>query len=181
MSQLDHLASPPERIETARLVLRPPTKRDAPVITEALGNYGVAQFLTPVQHPYTLSLAHQWLRTMPAAPVPGDATFMVELAGKGPIGCVALNKELGFWIAQPFWGQGFVTEAARALLGWHFAHSDAASVPCSAHYNNRASLAVQKKLGFTRTGISQRFSAAQNRLVEHIETTLTRGAFEARK
>lgn len=39
---------------------------------------------------------------------------------------------------------------------------------------NRASLAVQKKLGFTETGVSRMHCLARNEEVRHIDTTLTR-------
>jgi RimJ/RimL family protein N-acetyltransferase len=44
-------------------------------------------------------------------------------------------------------------------------------------YFNAASLAVQDKLGFTRTGIGKRICLAQNTDIDHIETELTRDAF----
>lgn len=167
-------------IETRRLRLRVPTLADAGAIAEGVGAYSVARYLTVVPHPYEPRMAAEWIATLPSEPTPDRAAFLVELAGRGVIGCVTIMDKLGFWIAQPFWGQGFVTEAAGALVHWHFAGSDE-PVRCGAHWDNKASLAVQKKLGFTEIGRTLRFVISQNRHIEHIDTRLTRPAYEARR
>jgi RimJ/RimL family protein N-acetyltransferase len=166
-------------IETRRLVLRQPTHDDVPSIVHWIGDYAVARYLTQVPHPYVPAMAEEWLATLPAEPSPRNATFAVVLPGKGVIGVVSLDSMLGYWIAQPFWGQGFVTEAAAALLHWHFDNCDVVSANCGAHFDNKASLAVQRNLGFAETHREMKFAVAQNRDVEHIWTSVTRDAFKA--
>jgi RimJ/RimL family protein N-acetyltransferase len=92
---------------------------------------------------------------------------------------VTLANELGFWLAQPYWGHGYMTEAALALLAWHFAKTSADAVRSSAHVGNERSLAVQRKLGFVERGTSIRHVRPLNREIEHVETVLTRDAFAA--
>lgn len=56
--------------------------------------------------------------------------------------------ELGFWIGRPFWGRGYITEAARALLARAFADLGMTAVRCGYYAGNVRSKRVQEKLGF---------------------------------
>lgn len=166
-------------IRTKRLVLRASRLDDAPCYALGVGEREVARWLTPVPWPYTLSMASDWLRQVPP-PTPEKALFIIELPGKGLIGCVSIINELGFWIARPHWGRGYVSEAAEALISWHFSGCQAEAITSSAHHNNFGSLRVQAKLGFVETGREMRFSQALQHNVEHVVTELTRSAWLAR-
>lgn len=160
-------------IRTERLILRESTLDDAPCYALGVGEYDVARFLTPVPYPYTLGMAIDWLRQAQPA-TPQRSMLIIELPGKGLIGCVSLIAELGYWIARPHWNRGYGTEAAAGLLDWHFSGTAAEAVTSSAHHNNIASLSVQKKLGFVPTGTEMRFSQTLQRNVNHVVTRLTR-------
>ncbi|MET3927859.1 GNAT family N-acetyltransferase [Devosia sp. 2618] len=166
-------------ITTERLILREPSLDDAPFYALGVGDYDVARFLTPVPYPYTLAMARDWLRQA-RPPTPEQSLLVIDLPGKGVIGCVSLLNELGFWVARPHWNRGYVTEAATALLDWHFADCDAEVVTSSAHHNNAASLAVQKKLGFVTTGREMRFSQCLQHNVDHVVSRLTRESWHMR-
>ena len=167
-------------LHTSRLILRPCRPDDAPCYALGVGEYDVARWLPSVPWPYTLPMATDFLRGA-TIPAPERAMFIIERPGKGLIGCMTLNSELGFWIARPHWGRGYVTEAASALIDWHFAGTDAEAIPCSAMHNNVASLRVQAKLGFTETRREMRFSQALQHNVELVVTTLTRSDWLARE
>ncbi|WP_375197960.1 GNAT family N-acetyltransferase, partial [Sphingobium sp.] len=70
--------------------------------------------------------------------------------------------ELGYWIARPYWGLGFATEAAQAVLGM----AKAAGVRDirAAHFiDNPASGNVLRKIGFRSTGrVERRFSLGRD-------------------
>lgn len=166
-------------LRTRRLILREPTLDDAPCYALALGDYEVARFLTPVPWPYTLSMAVDWLRQARPA-TPERSLLIIDLPGKGLIGCVSLLDELGLWIARPHWNRGYATEAATALLDWHFSRTEAEFVTSSAHHNNAASLALQDRLGFAPVGSEMRFSHTLQHNVEHVVTRLARADWMAR-
>ncbi|QQR36730.1 GNAT family N-acetyltransferase [Devosia oryziradicis] len=167
-------------IRTERLILRQPCLDDAPCYALGIGEYEVARFLTPVPYPYSLAMAVDWLRQARPA-TPQQSTLIIDLPGKGVIGCVSLLSELGFWIARPHWNKGYVTEAATALLDWHFAGCDRDVVMSSAHHDNLASLAVQKKLGFVPARREIRFSQTLQHNVDHVVTTLSRQDWQLRR
>mgnify|MGYP002625699215 CR=1 FL=1 len=56
--------------------------------------------------------------------------------------------ELGYWIAKPFWGQGLIPEAARALLRRAFDELGVETVWCGYYDGNGKSKRVQEKVGF---------------------------------
>lgn len=164
-------------IHTERLILREARIEDAPRYALGVGEYEVARFLTPVPYPYTLAMAVDWLRQAPP-PTPEKSMLVVDLPGAGLIGCVSLISELGYWIARPHWNRGYATEAAGALLDWHFAESAGGDVASSAHHDNGASLAVLARLGFLREGRQMRFSQTLQHNVEHVTLRLTRTAWQ---
>lgn len=160
-------------LHTSRLVLRPARPDDAPCFALGVSDFAVARWLTPLPFPFTLAMASDWLR----GPPPGHterALFIIDLPGKGLIGCVAIGQELGFWLARTHWGRGFGTEAASAVIDWHFARSNGDAILSSAHHDNRASLRLKAKLGFVETGRDMRFSHALQHNVSHVLTQLTR-------
>lgn len=87
----------------------------------------------------------------------------VEIAATGEcIGFVGLKEtdlepfiphrelEVGWRLAPEFWGNGFVTEAARAWLDFAFDQLDAPVVASFAVWNNVRSTAVMERLGMRR-------------------------------
>lgn len=56
--------------------------------------------------------------------------------------------ELGYWLGKPFWGRGYVPEAARAILEHAFTNLDMTTVWCGYYDGNNKSKRVQEKIGF---------------------------------
>lgn len=166
-------------LKTARLLLRQARPDDAPHFALGVSDFAVARWLTPLPFPFTLAMASDWLRNAPKAN--GDhALFIVDLPGRGLIGSVALGPELGFWIARPYWGRGYGSEAARAVINWHFGHSDA-DLRSSAQKDNHVSLRLKARLGFVQEGGDMRFSHALQHNVSHVLTKLTRESWVGRE
>jgi Acetyltransferase (GNAT) domain len=64
------------------------------------------------------------------------------------------DPELGYWIGLPYWGRGYVTEAARALIDHAFGALGCALLTSRARVSNPASRRVLEKCGFQWTGVS---------------------------
>ena len=56
--------------------------------------------------------------------------------------------ELGYWLGKPFWGRGYVPEAAREILRRAFEALGMTTVWCGYYDGNAKSKRVQEKLGF---------------------------------
>lgn len=88
-----------------------------------------------------------------------QGTYAVTLRKTGePIGSVGLvssaltrpgELELGYWIAVPHWGHGYVGEASEALLQYAFEELRCPVIWCGAYEENTKSRRAQEKLGFT--------------------------------
>jgi RimJ/RimL family protein N-acetyltransferase len=166
-------------LRTLRLRLRQPRADDAARLARLLNNFHVAGNLARVPYPYAEADAIAWLKTWRPDQPAGDTGFTIELPGEGFIGHCGFHTEaggtvIGYWLGEPFWNRGFMTEAAAAAIGWYFEVTGAISLASGVFAFNRASLAVQKKLGFTETGSSTRHCLARKQEVRHIDTELTR-------
>lgn len=142
---------------TERLVLRPPHEDDIPDLAGLANNRRIAEMLARMPHPYGEAEARAFIAMSRRENRPG-ATYAVTLAETGAfLGCAALDAtdrglEMGYWIGQPHWGQGFATEAAHALVDLAFRATlvDALHVAC--RVINPASRRVIHKCGFQYAG-----------------------------
>jgi RimJ/RimL family protein N-acetyltransferase len=175
-------------LHSERLILRPPRPDDAEAIALYLDNFAVSGNLARVPHPYHLEDARAWLRTRRPDLPPHETNFAIELVGDGLVGHVGYHVDhngapvIGYWLGEPFWNRGIMTEAAAMALDWYFAETEADSITSGVFAFNKASLAVQRKLGFTEIGTSRLHCLARAAELEHIDTRLTRlGWMERRK
>ena len=160
---------------TQRLFLRPAFPEDWEAIHGALGrDASIARNLARAPWPYDEDAARAFA-AMPQHPFLPH--FLVTLPGTGVIGSAGLGDndgapEIGYWIAREFWGQGYATEAAGAVL--RIARTLGHARLTAGHFiDNPASGKVLRKLGFVPTGrIAQRHSCARGGLVDTVEYAL---------
>jgi RimJ/RimL family protein N-acetyltransferase len=174
------------RLETRRLILRQPALSDAAAVVRYLNNFAVAGNLARVPYPYALADAAAWLDQQHTGRPAEETQFAIELKDVGYIGNVGFHPDvfgpaIGYWLGEPFWHRGLMTEAAGAALDWYFGASDAALIRSGIFAFNKASLQVQKKLGFTVTGASTRHCLARNEELRHIDTELSRAGWAERR
>lgn len=157
-------------LKTERLLLRPPFMEDAPQIAARIGDKDIAWNLGRVPYPYQISDAEDWLQHVPQKWQDDTAYVMaMTLPEEGLIGCVSLRLkpmdvwEIGYWLGKAWWGLGYTTEAAAALLGW--AERDLSiSRFASGHFvDNPASGRILLKLGFTIAGETELYGLARGR------------------
>lgn len=81
---------------------------------------------------------------------PSKAIGAIELKLNGHTDMTERDDEceLGYWIGKPFWGRGYVPEAAEALLERGFDELGMQTVWCGYYDGNQKSKRVQEKLGF---------------------------------
>jgi RimJ/RimL family protein N-acetyltransferase len=81
-----------------------------------------------------------------------------SIAGRpDPEGCT-----LGFLLAQPYWGKGYMPEAITAITNWAFNKAGASQVSAFCDVDNHASARALEKAGFSRAGLFPRFSVHPN-------------------
>ena len=148
-------------LHTERLTLRPFGLADADIVQELAGAYEVALNTSTIPHPYPPGGAAMWIGTHQAEFEAGDAvTFAVtRQGGEHLIGAMGLSisrehrrAELGYWIGVPYWGQGYATEAAQAVVAYGFRALDLLRITATHFARNPASGRVMQKIGMTREG-----------------------------
>jgi len=172
-------------IETGRLVLRVPRLEDLDRCAELLGDYEVAKMLSRVPHPYDLEVGRKKLQNSIARWTDwrqtDDLGFQIDLQGQmiGGVGFKKLRQtpEIGYWLGRPYWGKGYMSEAARAAVAWLFENTDHSMIACEAMTENPASLSVAKKIGFREVGEVGCASLSRGGTVPAIRTELTRTEF----
>jgi [ribosomal protein S5]-alanine N-acetyltransferase len=148
---------------TARLILRPFTVADAPAVQRLAGAAAVAEMTLNIPHPYADGMAESWIATHRDAWIAGtDVTFAITTASHELRGAVGLHitrahdrGEIGYWIGEPYWGQGVATEAVTAILAFAFDTLGLHRVQASHLPRNPASGRVMQKVGMQREGLQR--------------------------
>src|SRR4051812_10844535 len=160
------------RLETDRLIIRPFVMEDEPtfrrLLDEAFGqdSYG-AEDTTRVLLEYNViaDKAHEALHQTPyedrAIALKSDGS-VVGAVGFAPCrapfgrlpsfgGTPHQTPEVGlFWALFPkHWGEGYATEAARAMIDYAFEELDLARIVATTENDNLRSIGVMKRLGMT--------------------------------
>lgn len=142
-------------IKTGRLVLRTPRALDASAMVRLLADRRIAINTARIPYPYGMDDAEQFVASVNR--LDGEATFMITL-DEAPIGVCGVEPreggpEIGYWIGVSYWGQGYATEAARALIDHAFGELEHETLQAGARVSNPASRRVLEKCGFQWTGV----------------------------
>jgi len=149
-------------LTTARLILRPFTQADVDGVTCLAGAREIAQYTLHIPHPYERPMAQTWIASHRERFEAGEGLALAVtqrdtdiLVGAVSLSIDAANQtaELGYWIGVPYWGRGYATDAARAMVGYGFARLDLHRIHACHLAPNAASGRVMQKLGMTREGL----------------------------
>jgi len=151
------------RIETDRLWLRWPRSGDVDGFVEYAGDPDIALKTAAIPHPYSADDARDFIAHARAENEGGTGLCLAltpKRAPAAPIGVIGVHgadargtAAMGFWLAKPFWGQGFMGEAAATFVDLVFGVSSLQELRACALPDNAASLGVLDKLGFQRLGL----------------------------
>lgn len=155
---------PPERFETSRLLLRPPTLEDAAPIYEGYGqDPEVTRFLIWKPHK-NLTETQAFIQRSLAVWEAGSAFPWVlvlkqenQLIGMLELRIEDHKADLGYVLAKAHWGEGFATEAAQLIVDWALAQPEIFRVGAVCDVDNLASARVLEKVGMQREGILRRW------------------------
>ena len=147
-------------INTERLVLRPLALSDAPAFSKYAGDYDIAKMTGSIPHPFPLITAEAKLMIMLGQKRSGKAhPYTITTDGDAMIGIADIFKrsndhdwELGYWVARPFWGKGYIPEAMTALMHEAEQTMGVSTFVAGVWHDNPGSIRVLEKLGFRSLG-----------------------------
>lgn len=146
-------------LQLKRCIIRPWRKEDADALPKYANNRNIwLRVRDRYPFPYTIDNAKEFLEQKTSDnPTTG---FCIEIKGEvaGGIG-VRLGEdvnrhsaEIGYWLGEPFWGQGIMTEVVKAFSDYAFANFPLRRIAAEAYANNPASARVLEKAGFQLEG-----------------------------
>jgi RimJ/RimL family protein N-acetyltransferase len=144
-------------LATERLVLRAPRREDAKAVAKLINDRRIAENTARIPHPYRLVDAKAFIAHADRADE--DLTFFITHPDDTIVGGCGIGKldrenpEIGYWLGVPFWGRGYATEAARAVIDHAFTERGYDVLLGGARVSNPASRRVLEKCGFQWTGV----------------------------
>ena len=161
-SDLGEETQPQPTLETERLVIRPFCDTDANAVQSLLQSREIAANTSSIEHPYPEGAAALWIATHAGCWARGESVVfaMVEKHKLEQVrGAIGLeihardeNAELGYWVGEPWWGRGYATEAAEAVLQFGFSVLGLRKIYAHHHAKNPASGRVMQKVGMQQEG-----------------------------
>lgn len=151
-----------QTITTKRLVLRLFQKSDAAAVTKLCNNYNIYESTLYLPYPYSIEDALSWIEHhLDNFNANKSYEFAITDTKSGELyGAIALsnhqkfnNGEIAYWIGEEYWGKGYATEAAQAILQFAFEEKQYHKVFARYFKSNPASGRVVEKLGMKKEGI----------------------------
>lgn len=158
------------------IVLRPWIKEDASQLAAIANNRNIwLNVRDRFPHPYTVGDAVQWLAaTKDQQPVQTMAIIYKD-AVAGSIGVLPKEDvyrksiEIGYFVGEPFWGNGIATRSVALLLQFIENHYDVVRIFAEVFEHNIASMKVLENNGFHLEGIRQKSVFKNSRLMnDHV-------------
>lgn len=142
--------------------LRPWRMGDVPALARHANNKKIADNLRDgFPHPYTPDDAMRFISAclsdgearncLRAISINGEAAGSIGVFLKEDV--YAKSAELGYWLAEPYWGRGIMTQAVRDITAHAFAVYDIVRIFAEPFAENAASRRLLERAGFTLEGV----------------------------
>jgi ribosomal-protein-alanine N-acetyltransferase len=155
--------------------LRDWQEEDAPALAKYADNRNIWRCLRDgFPHPYRLDHAREYIRRVNAA---SPLSVFAIATGTEAVGSIGLmlgqdvhryTAELGYWLAEPYWGRGIVTLAVGAMVEYAFGELGLQRVHAEPYAPNLASARVLEKAGFRLEGRMRASAFKDGRIVDQL-------------
>ena len=149
------------KIVADKFVLRPWCEEDAESLAKRANNIEIWRNLRDgFPHPYTLEDAKRFIGSVGSLP----SVFAIEIDGEavGSIGYFPQTAterhcaEVGYWLAEEYWGRGIMNAAVRVLSEYIFKNTEILRLFATPYGHNAASMRVLEKAGYTKVGLMRK-------------------------
>lgn len=177
---------PIEHIAIGKYTIRDWREDDAASIAQYANNKKIwINLRDAFPHPYTLADAEAFLSKVMRMEPRTYFAIASDLEAIGSIGLMPENAvirftaELGYWLAEPFWGNGIMTEAVSALSEYAFEELGLRRIFAEPYTTNAASARVLEKSGFILEGIMRAAVFKDRRILDqYLYTKLNKTPFD---
>jgi RimJ/RimL family protein N-acetyltransferase len=149
-----------QQITGERVTLRAWRPSDAPSLAKHANNRKVAsQLRDRFPHPYTLADARQFIEAVSGARPTTLFAMVVDSEAVGGIGfspgadVERFSAEVGYWLAEPYWGRGITVDAIRLMSTYAFETCNMLRLFALPFADNARSIRVLEKSGYTREAL----------------------------
>jgi ribosomal-protein-alanine N-acetyltransferase len=162
-------------VECGRCVVRDWEPSDKSALVRFANNRNIWRNLTDMfPHPYTDADAEWWFSYL--AKMPESTHWAIEVDGMaaGAIGVTlregifAKSAEFGYWLAEPCWGRGIMSAAAKVISVFALAHFRLIRLEAAVFEWNPASMRVLEKRGFVREGVLRASAIKDGQIIDRV-------------
>lgn len=171
------------RLELESCVVRDWQAEDKASLVRVANNRNVWRNLNDIfPHPYTLADADRWLALQAATAKRTAWAIEVEGQAAGGVGLTPLQgiercmADFGYWLAEPYWGRGIMTEVVQAVAPHAMQAFGLARLESWVFEWNPASMRVLDKCGFVREGVMRASAIKDGQLIDRVLYALVRRA-----
>lgn len=153
--------------------LRNWNRADVPALARHLNNKNIwDNCRDALPYPYTEKDAEQFISFVEGQSEQSNYCIEINHEAAGNISFIRgtdverYNAELGYWLAEPYWNLGIMTEAIKQAVEDYLSHSDTVRIHAHVYENNLASMKVLEKAGFHKCGILRKACFKNGRFVD---------------
>ena len=141
-------------------ILRRWQESDIPALAKYLNNKKIwDNCRDSLPYPYTSEDAASFIQYVKSQDIQNNYCIEVHAEAAGNISfdrgtdVERFNAEIGYWLAEPYWNKGIMTQALRQAVSDYFNQADVVRIFAKVYAGNFASIRVLEKAGFQKTGI----------------------------
>lgn len=167
----------PQTLTTQRLILQTMRSKDVHALHECVQDPDIPRWTT-LPSPYTLDMARAWIEAQPEFTWGKGAPLWGIYLNDRLIGSIHLfpagenTYEVGYMLAAPHRGKGYMTEALQHVCQWAFTTQNTQRIVCNIREGNWSSWKTAWQCGFQREGIARKVTQA-GKIFNHWQTSLT--------
>ena len=161
--------------------LRPWNINDLDSLVKYANNEKIAKFMTnKFPHPYTMDHGREFIEfatnespaNIMAIEIGGEASGGIGIHIQPDIYC--RNAELGYWLGEPFWGEGVITAAIKQMVAYGFQNWELQRIYARPFGTNKGSQRALEKAGFELEGTFEKTIYKQGEYLDELIYSIRR-------
>ena len=157
-----------------KIAIRPWEPNDADWLSQNFNNEHIWNNLRDyIPHPYSIEIAENFISKQQELNPTQNFLITNDSERVGGIGITfqediyRMNVELGYWISEPNWGNGFASEAVRTMVDYVFESFAINRIVAEVFEYNRSSMRVLEKNGFVLENVARKGIIKNNILLDN--------------